>query len=118
MGEKTAVIVEDDFLIAEHFRQLCGKAGVTVLGAADRADKALKLIRQTKPQYILMDVRLKGEEDGVDVANVVHRELPATKVIFITGSNEPPMLDRIMSDHPYRVLIKPINPDDLNQALS
>ena len=113
---KRAVIVEDDFLISEYLSQLCRELGVGVVGTAMEADGALHLIREEAPGYVLMDVRLGAGKDGVDVANMVHQDLPDTKIIFITGSNEPVTLARIDSDHPFRVLIKPINRDHLREA--
>ena len=39
------------------------------------------------------------------------------RIIFITGSNEPPTIQRIESVTPHRVLIKPIDPEALRSAL-
>jgi two-component system, response regulator PdtaR len=117
-AKKSVVIVEDQFLIAAYFRQLCVKTGLEVRGISGEADAAFKLISQTRPDYVLMDVRLKGARDGVDVAIAVHGAFPEIKVIFVTGSNEPPMIDRIKLDHPFRILIKPVSDRDLAAALS
>ena len=65
-NKKTVVIVEDDFLIAEYLRDLCDGYGMKVEGSADSAGAAIPMILQKEPAYILMDVRLKGERDGVD----------------------------------------------------
>ena len=39
-------------------------------------------------------------------------------MIFISGSNEPPTIARINEDHPAAILIKPVAPDDLRNALN
>lgn len=117
MNKKTIVIVEDDFLIAEDLRGMCEEFGATVLGMASSADRAFEEIKAHRPQYVLMDVRLGGKRDGVDVAQWVHDIMPEIKLIFITGSNEPPTIARIQQDHPYRILIKPIAPQQLKEAL-
>ncbi|WP_022699170.1 response regulator [Euryhalocaulis caribicus] len=115
-NKKTVIIVEDDFLIAEYLRDLCDGYGMKVEGSADSAGAAIPMIMQKEPAYILMDVRLKGERDGVDVAHEIHVRRPGTKIIFITASSEPVTLDRIKGDHPHSILLKPINPDDLEAA--
>lgn len=115
-SQKTAVIVEDDFLIAGYLKDLCEDFGIKVLGLASDAEAAWRTISDTKPMFVLMDVRLGGKRDGVDVAMSVAETLPETKTIFITGSNEPPTIQRINNDHPYRILIKPIVPGDLHRA--
>ena len=111
-------IVEDDFLIAEYLRALCRENGQDVVGNAAEANTALTRIDELRPDFVLMDVRLKGERDGVDIALAIHERHPRTRVVFITGSSEPSTLERIDEDHPYRVLIKPIDPEELFVALS
>jgi DNA-binding NarL/FixJ family response regulator len=113
---KTTVIVEDEILIAAHLRKLLDEAGIEVVGIAASGEEAIKLIRERRPAFILMDVRLEGALDGVDVAFAVHEELPDTRVIYITAYSEPGSLARIYSDHPHTVMIKPIDPDELLAA--
>ncbi len=114
---RRAVIVEDEILIADYLSDLCELYEVQVVGTADNADDAIQTIRDTRPDIVLMDVRLVGDVDGVEVAKTVYNEQNALKIIYITGSNEPPTIARIRSDHPYQILIKPILPDDLRRAL-
>lgn len=116
--ERSVVIVEDDFLIAEYLQGVCNQLGVPVLGREGRADAAIAVIRRERPTHVLMDVRLPGRRDGVDIALALYREFPDMRFVFITGSNEPETIDRINDDHPYRILIKPIDPEDLREALS
>ena len=115
--KKTVAIVEDDFLIAEYLRMTCVELGAEVVGMASKPDEAIEMIERLTPAYVLMDVRLGGKRDGVDVAIKSHRSYPDMKIIFITGSNEPPTIDRINSDDPHEILIKPINQGDLAKAL-
>lgn len=114
---RSVVIVEDDFLIAEYLRDLCEQAGYPVVGSAADAETALRVIRETRPSRILMDVRIKGRRDGVDVGAEVHKERPDVRIIYVTGSNEPPTIARIKTNAPYRILIKPIAPHALIEAL-
>lgn len=118
MTERTVVIVEDDFLIAEDLKMMCEDAGAKVLDVLHDAAGASERILSLAPAYVLMDVRLGGRRDGVDVARAVHEEAPATRLIFITGSNEPPTIARIREDDPFEILIKPISELDLRRALN
>lgn len=115
---KRVVIVDDDVIIAEHLADLCEENGTEVAGLAHNASEAEKLIFSECPDYVLMDLRLGDGRDGVDLALEAHRRLPDARIIFVTGSNEPTSIERINSDHPYRILIKPISPPDLTEALS
>jgi DNA-binding NarL/FixJ family response regulator len=115
---KRAVIVEDELLIAGYLTDLCELFDVDVVGTADNGEDAIQTILDTRPDYVLMDVRLAGSMDGVEVAKTVYSEHSEIKIVYITGSNEPPTIARINSDHPYQILIKPILPDDLRRALA
>ena len=115
---KTAVIVEDDFLIADYLDQICRNIGIKVLALEHEPGAARAAILGLRPEYVLMDVRLGAQQDGIDVAGEVLIEAPETKVVFITGSYEPPTLERMEQHHPHRILIKPISPTDLESALA
>lgn len=114
--KRRVLIVDDQFLIVEFLRiwvetygfEVCGTAG----NAADAVDLALKL----KPDYILMDMRLDGDKDGVDAALAIvpHHKC---RIIYVTGSSENSTIARINEDHPFDVLIKPIDPAELGRAL-
>jgi DNA-binding NarL/FixJ family response regulator len=110
------LIVEDQFLASECLKIWVETFGFEVCGVAKSADKAIELAVEHQPNFILMDVRLEGEKDGVDAALAIH-DLVDARVIFCTGSNEPSTLKRIKDDHAFAVLIKPIDSAQLREAL-
>jgi len=110
------LIVEDELLIALSLSDALEQFGLRVCGTATTAAKAVELAREHRPQIVLMDVRLKGNDDGVTAAIEIHH-LIATQVIFITGSREPETLDRIHQDHPADILFKPILPIQLTASI-
>ncbi|MBR9806749.1 MAG: response regulator [Alphaproteobacteria bacterium] len=114
---KTVLVVEDNYLIAEDLAEMCEEIGVAVIGHAVRASDALQIVADKKPDYVLMDMRLKGQRDGVDVAMEIHKARPQTKIVYITGSDDPGTMERIHEDHPHDILLKPINPAQLKSVL-
>ncbi|MBO0902113.1 response regulator [Jiella sonneratiae] len=116
-ARQTVFIVEDDFLIMEYLRELSEEIGLGVTGTCDVAEEAVEQIQALHPDYVFMDLRLRGEGEGVDVAMAIQARLPETKIVYITGSNEPASLSRISQDHPHRVLIKPVVEADLRRAV-
>jgi DNA-binding NarL/FixJ family response regulator len=111
------LVVDDEFLIAEGFRIQLEALGLSVCGTAATAQEALKLAQRHNPSVVLMDVRLRGGEDGVDAAIAI-RHAVGSKVIFITGSREPTTIERIQSNHPSAaVLFKPISDRQLHSAI-
>lgn len=108
--------MEDEFLIVDCFVDEIESMGRTVCGVADTAQKAIALAREHRPSLVLMDVRLKGVEDGVDASIAIH-DAVGSKVIFITGSREPANLKRIGLDHAAAVLFKPLRGYELRAAI-
>ncbi|MBP2292252.1 response regulator [Azospirillum rugosum] len=110
------LVVDDEALIALGLTVTLRSMGLRVCGTAATAEQAIALAQQHRPSLVLMDVRLKGQADGVDAAIEIHRTV-GSSVIFITGSREPETVQRIQQDHPAGVLFKPILPVHLKAEI-
>jgi DNA-binding NarL/FixJ family response regulator len=110
------LVVEDEYLIAEGLRLQLLDMGLMVCGTAATFDAAVEMAETHRPCVVLMDVRLRGQGDGVDAALAIHEKV-GSKVIFLTGSREPATLSRIQMDHPSAILFKPIFGRQLQTAL-
>ncbi|MGQ9368272.1 response regulator [Azospirillum sp. ST 5-10] len=110
------LIVDDEQLIALALTLTLREMGLRVCGTAATAAKAVELARMHRPSLVLMDVRLKGQADGVDAALEIRQTL-GPSIIFITGSRDPETVKRIHQDHPAGVLFKPIMPNDLKAEI-
>ena len=113
---RTVLVVDDEFLIAQGLQMQVEDMGLPVCGTAATAEAAIALAEVHRPAVILMDVRLDGQLDGVDAALAIHGSIGA-KVIFITGSREPSTQARIAMDHPSAILFKPISSLQLRRAV-
>lgn len=115
-NRKLALIVEDEFLIAEGLKAQLNSMDVDVCGVASTAEQAVELARAHDPNVVLMDVRLDGARDGVDAALEIHESV-GTPVIFVTGSREQATLDRIALDHAAATLFKPVSASQLRRTI-
>ena len=113
---RQVLVVDDDALIAIALTMQVEDMGLTVFGSAPTADRAVELARLHRPMLVLMDMRLRGAKDGVDAALIIHATI-GSKVIFITGSQEPSTMMRIRTDHPCAILFKPISSQQLRAAI-
>lgn len=111
-----ALVVEDEFIIAEGLRVQLQNMGIEVCGIAASADDAIDLATRHQPGLVLMDMRLKGEADGVDAALAIYARI-GSKVIFITGSREQATIDRIALDHAAATLFKPVSSFQLRRTI-
>ncbi len=116
LPDACVLIVEDEALIALALCDVVENLGLRVCGTAATALRAIQLATEHRPMLVLMDVRLKGKEDGVFAAKEIHRQHIAP-VVFITGSREQETIDRIHQDHPAEVLFKPILPEQLEASI-
>ena len=113
---RTILVVDDEFLIAQGLQMQVEDMGLRVCGTAATAEAAIALAETHRPAVILMDVRLDGQLDGVDAALAIHDSVGA-KIIFITGSREDSTQARIALDHPTAVLFKPVSSIPLQRAV-
>lgn len=110
------VIVEDDYLISTLWEDLLTMSNIPVVGTAAKPEEAIKLIRRTRPDFVLMDIRLGAEMDGVDIASLIREEQPDTRIVFITASAEPPSVARMNQIKDCEVLFKPVSERQLLSA--
>jgi CheY-like chemotaxis protein len=110
------LIVDDDNLVRLGIRMSLEDAGFRNLQVAKTGPAAIKMALRYRPAVVLMDVRLGAGMDGIEAAQKIRQTHPC-KVIFLTGSNETATRLRINATDPADVLVKPILPHHLIEAL-
>ena len=78
------LIVEDESLIALDLKLRLVRAGHDVVGVADCLHDALDLFSTHQPDLVLMDVHVKGDTDGIEIAHAMGK-LSDVPVIFLTA---------------------------------
>jgi len=114
---RCVLIVEDEYLIALALAARVEDMGLAVCASVETAAEAISSAQTHRPAVVLMDMRLKGKEDGVDAAMVIHKTV-GSKVIFVTGSREQATIQRINLDHPFATLFKPVSDRQLQGTIS
>ena len=100
------LIVEDEPLITEALSDLLTDSGYEVVSGATEAERAFVLAEETRPDVVILDVKLAGDLDGVTLALELSRRYRVT-VVFITG-NPQAVYDRAW-DFRHFVLAKPFS---------
>lgn len=78
------VIADDHALVRQGIRRLLqDESDVEVIGEAGDAAEALKSVMELRPDILLMDVGMPGFS-SFEAARIVQRDLPATRVVFLT----------------------------------
>ena len=105
-----AVIVEDDFIIADHLRLMLGKQGIHVVEMVDNVQDALKTV-ELKPDIYFVDIRLDGEKSGVDLGIALHQlKIP---FVYVTANNEMNTLKEAAKSAPLAYITKPYKENDI-----
>ncbi|PIB94237.1 response regulator [Caulobacter sp. FWC2] len=79
----TLMIVEDEALVAILLRDELHDAGYRVLDLTDRHADALKVAEAEKPDLALVNIRLAGRDDGIELAE--HLKALGIPVLLISG---------------------------------
>jgi transcriptional regulator with GAF, ATPase, and Fis domain/CheY-like chemotaxis protein len=109
------LIVEDQFIEANDLKIILEKAGHTVMGIAKSVEQALGLLEIEKPLIVLLDIFLKGERTGIDLAKTLTREnIP---FIYLTANSNESIFDLAKATNPYGFLVKPFRDKDILAAL-
>jgi signal transduction histidine kinase len=116
VGERI-VIVEDESVVALSIRLRLESAQFCVAGVADSGKSAIALISETLPDLVLMDIRLKGSQTGIQVAETI-QERWNIPVIYLTGYADDATLQQLKQTSPYGYLLKPFEPTELYTAIS
>ena len=115
-GAGRILLVEDERILAMDLQLTLEELGFTVLGIEDTAEGAVEACARCLPDVVLMDIRIRGEADGVDAARTI-RERMDTPVIFLTAHDDRDTLRRAMLTDPYGYLVKPVRRGTLFTAV-
>ncbi len=110
------LIVEDDALVAACINDLLAEMGFFVVGTATSAPEAISLLGDATPDLALIDIRLSGPIDGIDLACRLRQEF-AIPAIFLSGVIDPDIARRAQAAQPLGLLQKPFLPSEVFNAI-
>jgi PAS domain S-box-containing protein len=113
--KKRILIVDDEPDIVKLIEISLAKYGYDTISAAD-GQKALDLVRNKKPDLILMDIAIKGEMDGIELAKQI-RYSSDIPVIYLTAYSDDEKLARVKKTQPYGYILKPFEDRELKVAI-
>ena len=115
-SKRTVIIVEDDLLLAMINQKYIEDIGYSPVGTFTTGEDAIDAVRESQPDFLLMDILLEGELDGIDTVRKI-REFSPVPVVFITGNSNVQIRERAGSVSRAKFLTKPIDMPLLRGAL-
>ncbi len=110
------LIVEDEALIASYIKEVLGELGFLVAGVAASGREALSLAAESRPALALVDIRLTGPIDGIELACRLRQEFDVPS-IFLSGLIDAETAERAQVARPLGFLPKPFRPSQVFNAI-
>jgi CheY-like chemotaxis protein len=113
---KRALIVEDDMILAMINQKYLERIGCAVLRSVSNGLDAITAVKELNPDFVLMDIRLDGEMDGIEAMGYI-REFSNVRVIYVSGNSESEIKQRAEKTNMYAFLIKPLDFGELKKLI-
>ncbi len=110
------LIVEDEWIVSEEIRELLVKAGYEVIGQAEGGQEALAILDRTPADVVLLDINIKGQIDGIELAHQINQKLTCA-IIFLTAYDNDHFINRAKELKPSAFIIKPFEARNLQLAV-
>jgi len=114
-GHETILLVEDEESVRRFLCSVLASAGYVIREARDGAE-AVQALRARAASLVITDM-IMPHMGGRELATIVRREFPATKLLFTSGYLSDPATSRWITEDRLRLLQKPFGPRELLAAV-
>lgn len=112
----TIVIVEDEGIVAKDIGRMLDSLDHRVVGVVSSGEAAVEMVEAIRPELVLMDIRLKGDLDGIEAAQRI-RSSCDIPVIYMTAHSDEKTLQRAKASKPFGYVLKPIELRELHTTI-
>lgn len=110
--------MDDDVDASQMAKMILEKTGLYTVRICNRGSEALRVIRETRPELVLLDIMMP-DADGAEIAGQIQNDksLASTRIAFMTSlvSQEEVRAGAVIGGHPY--ISKPISGEKLLQQI-
>jgi two-component system, LytTR family, response regulator LytT len=110
------LIVDDEVLIAEFLKDELLALGYDNIELAHHKQQALLKIIEFNPQLILLDIRMKTEREGIEIADEINKSYNIP-FIFITAHSDKDIVKQALATKPVGYITKPFKKIDVYAAV-
>ena len=115
-ASKHILVVEDERIVARDIQRSLTDLGYQVPVTAATSEQALHLVGEHCPDLVLMDIRLKGNVDGIDTAALLKAKYEVP-VVYLTAYADALTVERAKATEPLGYVLKPLRPNELRSAV-
>ncbi|HEY9617990.1 MAG TPA: response regulator, partial [Microcoleaceae cyanobacterium] len=110
------LIVEDETIVATDVQECLENLGYVVPAIAASGEEAIIKANELRPDLILMDIRLRGEVDGIQAAEQIWDALKIP-IVYATGYSDRNTLNRTTGTAAFGYVLKPLEERELYVAI-
>lgn len=116
MDVKKILVVEDNPVISKWIVHALKAMGYIPLGPAEDASSALEMVRNLSPDLVLMDIKLKGPENGIETSCAI-KAITDIPLIYTTSSEDSETIEKATGTNPSAYLLKPLQHKQLKASI-
>jgi response regulator NasT len=109
------VIAEDEAIIRLDLRETLEDEGYEVVGDCGRGDVAIELVRELRPDVVILDIKMPGL-DGIETCRRISAERDAA-VVLLTAFSQRELIEQAREAGALAYLVKPFNRRELVPAV-
>ncbi len=110
------LVVEDDAVIGMGLKRQLIKLGYHVADVVASGEEAISRAQDTSPDLVLMDIKLKGDMDGIEAAAEIRSRF-RLPVIYLTAHEDDHLVARAKKTEPFGYLTKPYRERELDRTI-
>jgi len=113
---KMILVDDEDDVRGRILSKIKKESGFEVVGKAGNGYDAIELIEKHKPHVVLTDIKMPFI-NGIELARIIRRDYPTTKVAFISGYDEFDYAREAIDLNVVSYLMKPVTSEDIDTFL-
>lgn len=116
MNKLKILVVEDDLIYCEVIENILQNMGYEAVAIVDNSGEALRLFKAITPDLVLLDISIRGNLDGISVAQKIN-EIKPTPLIFITSHKEEELFTKAKQTFPFAYIYKDLDETQVQRAI-
>lgn len=116
MHKAKILVVEDEKVVALDIQRQLQDLGYAVPATVSSGKEAIQKAEATRPDLVLMDIKLEGAMDGIEAAQEIHDRFDIP-VVYLTAYADDATLQRAKITEPFGYILKPFGERELHVAI-
>src|SRR5215471_20191411 len=116
MSQAQTLVVEDERIVARALQCELEHFGYQVSGIASSAKEAVEKAVDSRPDLVLMDIHLKGDEDGIEAARKIQSRC-RIPVVYLSAFSDSATVARAADTQAFGYLLKPYEERELQTTI-